>query len=84
MVHSIVFSFWKRSLRLVSHLLSEHGIPSIRVDGDLSPRQRKEALAEFHEKPDARVLLMTLGTGAVGYACCSAKLPCPSLPYLST
>ncbi|KAK4210366.1 SNF2 family N-terminal domain-containing protein [Rhypophila decipiens] len=64
---SIIFSVWKRTLDLVELLLEEHGIKYCRVDGSVSTvKQRKEILKTFQMEDNFRVLLMTLGTGAVG------------------
>ncbi|KAI1458191.1 SNF2 family N-terminal domain-containing protein [Annulohypoxylon moriforme] len=62
---SIVFSSWIKSLDAVAKLLTEHRITFRRVDGSLPVSQRKQMLSEFQD-PSVRVLLMTLGTGAVG------------------
>ncbi len=48
-------------------MFEEEGIVFRRVDGNIEPTQRKELLVEFHNDVSVRVLLMTLGTGAVGY-----------------
>ncbi|CAG9945357.1 unnamed protein product [Clonostachys rosea f. rosea IK726] len=63
---SIVFSFWRQSLDVVGRLLAEHNITYCRVDGLLKPAHRKKVLEEFCSENSPRVLLMTLGTGAVG------------------
>ncbi|KAK3377269.1 SNF2 family N-terminal domain-containing protein [Lasiosphaeria ovina] len=63
---SIIFSFWKRSIDLVGKLFNEEGITFGRVDGDVDPPRRQRILAEFHDNPSVRVLLMTIGTGAMG------------------
>ncbi|CAG9987784.1 unnamed protein product [Clonostachys byssicola] len=63
---SIVFSFWRQSLDVVGRLLTEHNIAYCRVDGVLKPAHRKKVLEEFCSDDSLRVLLMTLGTGAVG------------------
>ncbi|KAI1354797.1 hypothetical protein F5Y01DRAFT_272743 [Xylaria sp. FL0043] len=63
---SIVFSFWRRSLDLIEKLLNEQGIHFGRVDGTVPPSKRQEMLANFRDNPSVRVLLMTIGTGAVG------------------
>ncbi|KAH8688376.1 SNF2 family N-terminal domain-containing protein [Ilyonectria robusta] len=63
----IVFSVWKRTLNLVEALFTENGIKYCRVDGSISTTtRRKKILLDFQEQDDIRVLLMTLGTGAVG------------------
>ncbi|RWA09490.1 hypothetical protein EKO27_g5618 [Xylaria grammica] len=63
---SIVFSFWRRSLDLVDKLFTEKGIVFGRVDGSIHPSKRSEVLKTFQEDPSIRVLLMTIGAGAVG------------------
>ncbi|KAI0406998.1 hypothetical protein F4802DRAFT_555264 [Xylaria palmicola] len=63
---SIVFSFWRRSLDLVEKLFTEQGITFSRVDGSIHAPKRSEVLKTFQENPSIRVLLMTIGTGAVG------------------
>ncbi|KAK3389795.1 SNF2 family N-terminal domain-containing protein [Podospora didyma] len=63
---SIIFSFWRRSLDLVGELFDEEGIAFNQVDGNVDPAQRRKLLAQFHDDSSVRVLLMTIGTGAVG------------------
>lgn len=63
---SIVFSFWRQSLDVLGQLLLERGVPYSRIDGQIKPERRKEILTAFGSKVSERVLLMTLGTGAVG------------------
>jgi SNF2 family DNA or RNA helicase len=50
----------------VGKLLREEGIVFDRVDGNVPHPQRRRVLAAFHDDPAIRVLLMTIGTGAVG------------------
>jgi SNF2 family DNA or RNA helicase len=61
-----VFSFWKKSLDIVGSLLDKQSLPYMRVDGSISLNQRKSILAQFQAAEQGMVLLMTLGTGAVG------------------
>lgn len=63
---SIVFSAWKKSLDLVARLLAAKNIPFIAIDGSLSLPRRSKMLLDFQENPETTILLMTLGTGAVG------------------
>jgi hypothetical protein len=63
----IIFSFWKKSLDLVGELFTANGIQYLRVDGSLSLGRRKTVLSEFQVNPEIRVLVMTLGTGAIGW-----------------
>jgi SWI/SNF-related matrix-associated actin-dependent regulator of chromatin subfamily A3 len=84
---SIVFSFWKRSLDIVGALLNERGLPFIRVDGSVPSARRKALLEQFEKQYDVPVLLMTFGTGAVGWVLAILKveviLITPSLNGLS-
>ena len=66
LVYSIVFSVWKKTLDLVSALFSAKRIPFLLIDGSLSLADRRKVLKRFREDPGVPVLLMTLGTGAVG------------------
>jgi len=63
---SVVFSFWIKSLDIVGSLLEAKNIPYLRVDGSIPFSKRKTVLGQFQERHDVPVLLMTLGTGAVG------------------
>ena len=63
---SIVFSFWKKSLDIVGVMLAEKKFAYLRVDGTLPFGQRKRILAQFQAAEQGMVLLMTLGTGAIG------------------
>jgi hypothetical protein len=84
---SIVFSYWRRSLDVVGALLTDKQIPYLRVDGTTPPAKRREVLDMFQKQGDVSVLLMTLGTGAVGYYISSLayilKLTLPSLNNLT-
>jgi SNF2 family DNA or RNA helicase len=64
---SIIFSCWTRSLDLVAHHLQQQQIAFTRIDGSYTLSQRKKILEIYDSDPDVRVLLMTTGTGAVGY-----------------
>lgn len=50
----------------MSEILQSKGIPHLRLDGGLPYKARKSVLAKFQEAQGERVLLMTLGIGAVG------------------
>ena len=63
---SIVFSSWKKTLKLVGELLGSHAIRYDLIDGSLSLSDRLKVLKDFRSPAGANVLLMTLGTGAVG------------------
>ena len=48
-------------------MLAEKRFAYLRVDGTLPLSQRKRILAQFQAAEQGMVLLMTLGTGAIGY-----------------
>ena len=64
---SIVFSCWTRSLDLVAQHLSLQQTKYARIDGAYSLSQRQQVLGDYHTDTATRILLMTTGTGAVGY-----------------
>ena len=63
---SVIFSVWKRTIDLLGEALSKENIPFLRIDGSDVLSKRKQKLSEFESGTHASVLLMTLGTGAVG------------------
>ncbi|KAI0550333.1 SNF2 family N-terminal domain-containing protein [Xylaria curta] len=63
---SIVFSCWKKTLYLASGLFQKHGIRYNMIDGSLPLAERIKVLKDFRSLNGANILLMTLGTGAVG------------------
>jgi SNF2 family DNA or RNA helicase len=63
---SIVFSAWKITLELVGELLAANNIGYHIIKGDLSLNKRLKVLSDFKSPFSANILLMTLGTGAVG------------------
>jgi SNF2 family DNA or RNA helicase len=65
-MHSIIFSSWTRTLQLLSRYLTEAQVPYVGIDGNCSLKERQKKLVEF-ESEDTPVLIMTTGTGGVGY-----------------
>lgn len=63
---SIVFSSWKTSLDIVTAFLQRKRIPFNLVRGAMKMRERRDELNQLRHDERARILLMTLGTGAVG------------------
>ncbi|TDZ38462.1 DNA repair protein RAD5B [Colletotrichum spinosum] len=63
---SIAFSSWKKTLDLAGQLLTSHGIKFCCIHGSLSLSKRLKVLQEFRGPMGPSVLLMTMGTGAVG------------------
>lgn len=47
-------------------MLDREGIHYVRIDGSVSNPERLRALESFKVDPGLKVLLMTIGTGAVG------------------
>ena len=65
--HSIIFSCWTRTLDLIERHLDVEMILFKRIDGDCPLLHRQRILDNFATNSEARVLLMTTGTGAFGY-----------------
>ncbi|KAJ2989303.1 hypothetical protein NUW58_g3536 [Xylaria curta] len=63
---SIVFSCWKKTLTLAGGLLQDQGIRYNIIEGSLPLAERIKVLKDFRSPVGANILLMTLGTGAVG------------------
>lgn len=61
-----MFSAWTKSLDIAAVMLRQHSISFARVDGSMSTPQRQQALKNFKTSKDVNILLMTIGTGAVG------------------
>ena len=64
---SIIFSFWKKTLHIISTILSNQNIHFVQLDGSVPLNDRRERLSAFQKDKQTSILLMTLGTGAVGY-----------------
>lgn len=65
---SIIFSCWTRTLDLIEKQLRLAKIVPVRVDGEVPVSKRQGIINRFADDKDVRVLLMTTGTGAFGYA----------------
>ncbi|KAK3619536.1 hypothetical protein LTR56_023971 [Elasticomyces elasticus] len=64
---SIVFSAWRRTLDIASNLCTERNLAYARIDGTTPQIGRLQALDRFKSDATVSVLLMTLGTGAMGW-----------------
>ncbi|KAK4146368.1 SNF2 family N-terminal domain-containing protein [Dichotomopilus funicola] len=62
---SLVFSYWTATLNVLEQHLRTRGVRYLRIDGNSTHSARLRVLEEFRNQ-DASVLLMTVGTGAVG------------------
>lgn len=63
---SLVFSFWTKTLDIIAEHLEKEHVNFVRVDGLLSPAQRKDSLTSFRRDDKVQALLMTFGTGSTG------------------
>ncbi|KAI1412100.1 SNF2 family N-terminal domain-containing protein [Hypoxylon sp. FL1857] len=62
----IVFSSWTRTLDIVAQVFNREGIRFSRIDGKLATGERRKILDNFQTDGNILILLMSLGTGAVG------------------
>lgn len=62
----IVFSYWTSTLDLLSKSLDNVGASHVQVDGRTGYTERSQRLRQFREDTSIFVLLMSIGTGAVG------------------
>lgn len=65
---SVIFTYWISTLDIIERMFQQKAVSFRRIDGTLSTPQRTERLSQFHHDSSVRILMMTLGTGAVGYA----------------
>ena len=73
--NNIIFSFWKKTLHIIASLFTHRGLPFVLIDGSVALADRTKSLTRFKNDPSIPVLLMTLGTGAVGYILFSFSSP---------
>ena len=65
---SLVFSVWTTTLDMLESALSSHRLSYSRIDGSCSLEQRSPAINKFKTDPGLRIMLLTFGTGSVGFA----------------
>ncbi|KAK4183032.1 P-loop containing nucleoside triphosphate hydrolase protein [Podospora australis] len=70
---SIVFTSWRTTLDLLGLMLKNEAIPFLRIDGLVNATDRIEILDQFNKTPSIQVLLLTIGSGAVGLTFTSAS-----------
>ncbi|KAI1175183.1 SNF2 family N-terminal domain-containing protein [Nemania sp. FL0916] len=63
---SIIFSCWKKTLHLFGQLLQRHSIRYNMIHGSMPLPERLKVLTDYRSPMGTNILLMTLGTGAVG------------------
>ena len=62
----IVFSAWKTTLDIMASIFDVALVPYFRIHGSIPASRRSKVLDNFEQSTTTRVLLITLGTGAVG------------------
>ncbi|EUC34822.1 hypothetical protein COCCADRAFT_92479 [Bipolaris zeicola 26-R-13] len=62
----IVFSAWKTTLDIMAGIFDVASVPYFRIHGSIPASRRSKVLDDFEQSTTVRVLLITLGTGAVG------------------
>ncbi|KPM37325.1 hypothetical protein AK830_g9236 [Neonectria ditissima] len=72
-VKSIVFSTWRTTLDVLEVGLNEASITTLRFDGKVPQKDRKNVIDRFRKDPSVRVLLLTLSCGAVGLTLTAAS-----------
>ena len=55
----ILFSEWTTMLDLIEPLLKKHGLPFVRLDGQVPQKKRQQLVHEFQNDPDCRAFLTT-------------------------
>ncbi|KAK7702139.1 hypothetical protein SLS57_011484 [Botryosphaeria dothidea] len=63
---SIVFTAWRRTISIISSLLTVNNVGHCIVEGSMPIPEREKALDRFQSDPFCTVLLMTFGTGSAG------------------
>ncbi|PQE21378.1 hypothetical protein CJF30_00008251 [Rutstroemia sp. NJR-2017a BBW] len=63
---SVVFSYWTFTLDLIECVLNRASIRFTRVDGQLSPAKRADAIHSFQTTDDIRVILVSITCGGTG------------------
>lgn len=69
-----MFSHWTRTLDYFEKALECRRMHYVRIDGSLTVEQRRTVIHQFNTVPETRILLLSYGSGSVGYAAsCSTK-----------
>lgn len=66
-MHSVVFSYWTKTLDRIELELKQTSICYVRLDEQLAPSKRSAAVKEFQGNPEIRVFLVSLSCEGVGY-----------------
>ncbi|KAK3950193.1 SNF2 family N-terminal domain-containing protein [Pseudoneurospora amorphoporcata] len=69
----LIFSEWTLTLDYLAQLMQQAGISYVQIDGRTSHAERSQHLKAFQEGSQVSVLLMSIGTGAVGLTLTAAS-----------
>ncbi|KAK3396766.1 SNF2 family N-terminal domain-containing protein [Sordaria brevicollis] len=69
----LIFSAWTSSLVYLGQLMQQAGIPHAQISGRTSNAERSKHIKAFQENSQVPVLLMSIGTGAVGLTLTAAS-----------
>lgn len=72
-IRSVVFSGWVTYIELIEHALEQNGFNSVRLDGSMSLKARREVLTKFKEDPSVTILLVSIKAGGQGLNLTSAS-----------
>lgn len=65
-INSVVFSSWTTTLDMISSTLDKSGIKYVRIDGNVSIKNRVRALQNYQRDRCIRVILLSISCGAEG------------------
>ncbi|KAI4190655.1 MAG: hypothetical protein L6R41_000666 [Letrouitia leprolyta] len=65
-IKSVVFSGWTSHLDLIEIALKEQRICFVRLDGQMSRKDRAASLVAFRDDPNVRLILISIGAGGLG------------------
>ncbi|KAK3952419.1 P-loop containing nucleoside triphosphate hydrolase protein, partial [Pseudoneurospora amorphoporcata] len=69
----LIFSEWTLTLDYLAQLMQQSGISYVQIDGRTSPAERSKHLRAFQESSQISVLLISIGTGAIGLTLTAAS-----------
>ena len=65
---SVVFSYWTTTLDLIESMFKVEAITFTRIDGEMTGKQRTEAIEKFQKDGNIQVILVSITSGGTGYA----------------
>ncbi|KAI1076545.1 SNF2 family N-terminal domain-containing protein [Whalleya microplaca] len=70
---NLVFTSCRLTMNILEGLLNLHGVPCLQINGSTSFSDRKHILSQFCQDPNQCVLIISIGTGAVGLTLTAAS-----------